>query len=536
MTDFDRREFLGLTAAMLVSPRPAGAQATPPPGDAMATLRRAIPIAEADPERPVYHFRPPANWNNDPNGTIFHRGWHHLFYQLNPAAPRGGNQHWGHARSRDLVNWEHLPIALAPSPDRRERAIFSGCAIEGADGKVRLFYTSIGHPVPEQWMAVPLDDELIRWDKPAFNPVVAADVHGRTPVFQWRDPFTFREGGRTYMVLGGNLNNSQGGGGVVLLYRATNAEMTKWEYLGVVHQYRDRQIWNVECPNLFKLGDKWVLIMSPQQPCEYFIGTLDLSKPAFTAETHGILDAGNSYASNISVDDKGRTILWLWGRTNTSPEKGWNGVMVMPRILSIGADGFLRQEPAPEFEKLRGAAVSVTPSEIALGTPTVLDAVRGDSLEIDAEFVMGGAGEVGFDLRRSADGKPGVTVRVARNGSLMVGNVRAAISRALDRYRLRIFLDKRVVEVYVNDGEAAIYSTVEAGLQDLGVAVVANAPAGRGGGFAPPAAAGRGGQAPGAPLPLGGGRGTAPSGPPRLQSLRAWTMRPATFDLARFKA
>ena len=40
----------------------------------------------ADPERPVYHFRPPANWTNDPNGTIYYKGWHHLFYQLNPAA------------------------------------------------------------------------------------------------------------------------------------------------------------------------------------------------------------------------------------------------------------------------------------------------------------------------------------------------------------------------------------------------------------------------------------------------------------------
>ena len=90
--------------------------------------------------------------------------------------------------------------------------------------------------------------------------------------------------------------------------------------------------------------------MSPQQPCEYFIGDLDLAERRFIPDTHGVLDAGNAYASNISVDDRGRTILWLWGRTNTAPEKGWNGVMVLPRILSIGADGLLRQEPAPEFE------------------------------------------------------------------------------------------------------------------------------------------------------------------------------------------
>jgi beta-fructofuranosidase len=488
-------------------------QSNQPLTDAMAAMQAAIPVAAADIERPVYHFRPPANWTNDPNGTIHYKGWHHLFYQLNPTAARGGNQHWGHARSRDLVNWEHLPIALWPSSDRGERAIFSGGAITGADGKVRLFYTSIGHPTPQQWMAVPLDDELIAWEKPSFNPVLALDAHGATQVAQWRDPFLFREAGRTYMVLGGNFNNSRGGGGVTLLYRAGNADMTRWEYLGVLHRYHDLQIWNIECPNFFKLGSKWVLIVSPQQACEYFIGELDLSKPRFIPEAHGVLDAGNAYASNISVDDRGRTILWLWGRTNTNPEKGWNGVMVMPRIVSISADGLLRQVPAPEFETLRDAPVDVPAREIELGTPVPIEQIRGDTLEVEAEFVMGGAGEVGFDLRRSADGKTGASVRIARNGWLSVGSVRAPISRALERYRVRVFLDKRVIEVYVNDGEAALYSTIDAGAQDLDIAVVANAPAGRG---------------------FGGGRG-GPTGPARLQSCRAWQMKAADFSLTRFK-
>lgn len=482
----------------------------------MVAMQAAVPLAIADPERPVYHFRPPANWTNDPNGTIHYRGWHHLFYQLNPAAPRAGNQHWGHARSRDLVNWDHLPIAIAPSSDRGERAIFSGGTIVGADGRVRLFYTSIGHPMPQQWMAVPQDDDLITWDKPSLNPVLTLDVHRDIEVSQWRDPFLFREAGQAFMVLGGNLNNSRGGGGVTLLYRAVTDQMTRWDYLGILHRYHDRQIWNIECPNFFKLGNKWVLIVSPQQACEYFIGELDLAAPRFFPQAHGVLDAGNAYASNISVDDRGRTILWLWGRTNTNPDKGWNGVMVMPRVLSIGADGFLRQQPAPEFETLRGALTQVAETDIPAGASVVMDQVRGDALEIDAEFVMGGAGEVGFDLRRSMDGRAGLEVRIGRNGSLRVGSARTAISRGLERYRLRVFLDKRVAEVYVNDGEAATYSTVDAGPQDLGVAVVANAAAAAGG--------------------VGGGRGVgAPAGPARVVSLRMWPLKPATFDLTRFK-
>src|ERR1039458_8526511 len=77
---------------------------------AMKSDLAAVPKAAADPNRPVYHVHPPANWNNDPNGTVWYKGWHHVFYQHNPYGAAWGNMHWGHARSRDLVNWEHLPI------------------------------------------------------------------------------------------------------------------------------------------------------------------------------------------------------------------------------------------------------------------------------------------------------------------------------------------------------------------------------------------------------------------------------------------
>jgi beta-fructofuranosidase len=98
-----RREFVSTVSAMPLGLRVLQEGSPAPLAAATESLRAAVPLAEADPDRPVYHFHPPANWNNDPNGTIFCRGWHHLFCQLNPSAPRVGNEHWGHARSRDLV-------------------------------------------------------------------------------------------------------------------------------------------------------------------------------------------------------------------------------------------------------------------------------------------------------------------------------------------------------------------------------------------------------------------------------------------------
>lgn len=512
----NRREFL-LSAAAMSAAWPAMGQtpAADDPSAATAALRAAVPLAARDPERPVYHFRPPANWTNDPNGTIYYKGWHHLFYQLNPAEPRGGNQHWGHARSRDLVNWEHLPIALWPLTSRGERAVYSGGATPGPDGRPLLFYTSIGHEHPEQWIAVPQDDNLIRWDRPALNPVLTVAAHGALTPSQWRDPFLFTEGRDTYMVCGGNVNDSRGAGGAVFLYKAANAGLTGWRYLGIVYRQRDRQYFNIECPNLFRLGDKWVLLHSPHRPVECLVGTLDLSKPAFVPETHAVLDPGDAYASNISVDDKGRTILWLWGRTRNPPDRGWSGVMVMPRVLSLDADGFVRQQPAPEFEQLRGAPetrAAVTPVP---GQPIVLDGIAGDCLELAADIVTGNTtGGVGFDVRRSADGRTATKIRIVPPGVLAVGDVRAPLSRGRARHALRVFLDKRVVEVYANDGEAAIYGTIDAAPGDLGVAVAADPRVRREGLFGPPP--------PSAPVE------------PRVEGLTVWTLGPARFDLGIF--
>jgi len=466
---------------------------------AMNSAIAAIPQAAADPERPVYHFHPPANWHNDPNGTIFYRGWHHLFYQFNPYGSMWGHMHWGHARSRDLVNWQHLPIALAPSKALGETAVFSGGAILTRAGEPRLFYTSIGNRAPEQWMAEPADEEWLVWKKSPANPILTTAIHGRLDVKDWRDPFLFTEEGATYMVCGGNTSDERwGGAGQVQLYKASNDALTKWTHLGPVFECRDREIINIECPNLFKLDGKWVLIVSPHKPCAYFVGSLDLKRPRFTPEAYGVLDAGDDYASNISTDATGRTILWLWGRTDTQAAKGWNSVMTLPRILSIGPDGFLRQQPAAEFEALRHSPVAAGAHSLT-ATPTLLRGVRGDCMELDIEIALGKAEAVRLDLRCAESGKTGASITMHGDGRLSAGKATALIGKN-ERYHLRIFLDKRVFEVYVNDGVAALYGTIDAAPHDLGVAASAR------------------------------GDGAA------LTAVKAWQLRPAEFDLSRFRA
>jgi len=198
-------------------------------------------------------------------------------------------------------------------------------------------------------------------------------------------------------------------------------------------------------------------------------------------------------------------------------------VITMPRIISIGPDGFLRQQPAPEFETLRGEAKTFTARELG-EKPLVLDGVPGDATEIEAEFT--GNGAFGFELRRSPEGKPGVVVSIQR-GNLTVGDVRSYVGNAT-RYQIRIFLDKRCMEVFVNDGVAAVYHSVEAPRENQGIAVFAQA-----GGFG-----GRGGMgAPGGPPPgatvAGSANRPAPA-PIRIESLKVWPMKPAKFSMEHF--
>jgi beta-fructofuranosidase len=89
-----------------------------------------------------YHIMAPANWINDPNGLVQYKGEYHVFYQHHPYDENWGPMHWGHVKSKDLVHWEHLPIALAPGDACDTNGCFSGSAVDN-DGELTLIYT--GH-------------------------------------------------------------------------------------------------------------------------------------------------------------------------------------------------------------------------------------------------------------------------------------------------------------------------------------------------------------------------------------------------------
>jgi beta-fructofuranosidase len=127
-----------------------------------------------DSQRPGFHFLPPRNWMNDPNGWIQWKGQYHLFYQYNPNGAFHADMHWGHAVSDDLVRWQHLPIALAPTPDGADKdGVYSGCIVDN-QGVPTLFYTGV---FPEVQCAAVGSDDLVSWEKRA-EPVIDGPPDG----------------------------------------------------------------------------------------------------------------------------------------------------------------------------------------------------------------------------------------------------------------------------------------------------------------------------------------------------------------------
>ena len=132
----------------------------------------------SDPHRPAYHFLAPANWMNDPNGTIFWQGRYHIFYQYNPNGAFHGTIHWGHASSADLVHWEDHPIALAPTPGAADREqCYSGAAFVTREGAPAFIY----HGVPDGiCLATSADGRA--WDKENQTVVAGTNIVVPTPL------------------------------------------------------------------------------------------------------------------------------------------------------------------------------------------------------------------------------------------------------------------------------------------------------------------------------------------------------------------
>ncbi|MEJ1223257.1 glycoside hydrolase family 32 protein [Sediminicola sp. 1XM1-17] len=441
-----------------------------------------------EPYRPQFHFTPEKMWMNDPNGLVYHKGLYHLFYQYYPEDTVWGPMHWGHAVSKDMMHWEHRPIALFPD---EHGLIFSGSAVvdvnntsgfgspenpalvaiftyhlmEGEEAGRKDFQT--------QGIAYSLDNGDT-WTKYTGNPVIE-----NTGIRDFRDPKVFwndKANKWTMLLVAGDH---------LQIWESPN--LIDWQYTSEFGRQQGAHggVW--ECPDLFPLEvegtteKKWVLLISinPGAPnggsgTQYFIGDFDGSTFTSDQQEARWIDLGrDNYAgvtyNNVPNEDR-IFIGWMsnWDYARDTPTEKWRSAMTLPRKLSlrkVGSGYGLFNFPLEGFD---GLVEKAPLQKVAVRSMDVLSVPNENLNQSDLMFKTGAAS---FQLIFTNDLKEKLVVVVDRKNKMLILN-RANSGRTgfhksfpdpiqkmplsdlpSGKINFRIIMDWSSLELFVNDGQ-----------------------------------------------------------------------------------
>ena len=393
--------------------------------------------------RQQYHFSQYKNWNNDPNGLVYYNGYYHLYFQHHPYSKYWNDMYWGHARSKDLVHWEQLPICVFPDDlgyawSGSARVYHKGEIPEidswfTKDTGLIAFYTSDGERQDQVIMSS--DDEGMTWTKRRVVPQGLVGIHDRK--VSCRDPkvFEVQNGNeKVYgMVISGMETND------VWLLQSRN--MLDWEYAGHFNMFRP------ECVDVVEIvaDDNTTHTVLTFEGREYLVGEFKYNNDNRTIyfekySANGGIDITNktieeinapqmdfgpdSYATqSFYIDDTaskyfGKTISlsWFSGVPGAEPsaESGafaavrtkWNGggftIPVELGLKKVGDEYVLTQTPITlensDFDKEEIVSVSNDACDTNL-----LKDVNTHQLEIIAEFNNPNKEDIEFKINIGED-------------------------------------------------------------------------------------------------------------------------------------
>ncbi|MCR4950773.1 MAG: sucrose-6-phosphate hydrolase [Solobacterium sp.] len=323
----------------------------------------------ASPWREDYHIQTVTGLMNDPNGFSWFDGKWHLFYQWFPFGGVHGLKHWYHVTSDDLVTWKNEGLGMKPHLLEDNRGCYSGSGLAEGD-TLYLAYTGNNKDIHMQRHPFQMLAKMDREGKIVKSQIPLIYEQENYTEHQ-RDPKLFSYNGKYYILLGAQTKEQKG---VFLLFESEQIEKG-WKLLGElkVRGYEDFGFM-VECPDIEKVGDKWVLLFSPQglEPdgdrfrCKYnnvyFVGDMDFENLEFIPDGEfEELDRGfDFYAAQCAYQtkepDAAYMIAWFGCGDYTTPatdEEGFSGLQTLPRRLTV-ENGKLMQRPVPAAEKIRG--------------------------------------------------------------------------------------------------------------------------------------------------------------------------------------
>ena len=408
--------------------------------------------------RPYIHFTTEYGWINDPNGLLKYTSpvtgetVYHMFYQHNPYDWVWGNMHWGHAFSRDLINWEHLPIALYPD---EMGTMFSGSAIvdkenrsglkTGDEDVILLFYTAAGGcsrlsagAKSTQCLAYSNDGGMT-FTKYEHNPIVPHIIGGnRDPKVIWCEEIgkyimALYLDGRTFALLASD-------------------DFIHWEELQRLDIEND-----AECPDIFPLpvnGDvpdrKWVMIAASS--C-YVVGEFTDGKFDIIQEPRRLYSGNGSYAAQtVSTDEEYERIQIAWDNTAVFGNAAFRCQMSVPCTLSLEKDdgGYhLVTKPIPALDAAAREIQEYCDVEISSDKrfSAVLDECAYElDLELDHDRFVS---DIRMDLL-------GQVIGITADGKVNIGNNSVSFTMREDGAKIRIIIDKGTAEVFTDGGRGVM--------------------------------------------------------------------------------
>ena len=400
--------------------------------------------------RPQYHHTPLYGWMNDPNGMFYKDGVWHLYYQWNPYGSHWENMTWGHSTSRDLIHWEAQPTAIEADA---LGTIFSGsCVVDG--DRVVAFYTSAGQH-QTQSTAVSHDNGLT-FEKYAGNPIITSDQ----PDF--RDPKAFwNEEARLWnliLAVGQEMH----------IYSSKDLKQWRFESTFGKEYGGHGGVW--ECPDLFKIDDKWVLLcnINPGGPfggsaTQYFIGQFDGHK--FTCESMPKvtkwLDHGKDHYATVSFynapDDRRVVLAWMsnWQYANQVPTKQFRSANSIPRDLGLFHDGeetYVSVVPSKEMLAARGAKLK-KPTDCC---EIVVDVKQNCTIELSN--ALGERVVMTYDAQKQT-----FAMDRTKSGDVSFSEAFPCVTTAPTHgalKQLRLFVDRCSLEAFDADGRMAMTNLV----------------------------------------------------------------------------
>ena len=410
------------------------------------------------------HFKAPNCWINDPNGFIWYKGRYHLFYQCFPYSAHWGRMHWGHAVSKDLVNWDEKGIALFPSKTDDRSGCFSGSAIEYKD-KMYIYYTGVNYTeedpeninccINDTFTAAQLmitSEDGMKFDnitdkKTVIPPIEDKKIGDKNHT---RDPKVWRGKDAWYMVLGSTVDKN----GRLLFYKSS--DLKTWQYLNYCE--KDGFGWMWECPDFFEIDGKGVTIFSPMgffndgngydsvavcmlSSFDENTGKMELS------ENYQLFDYGiDLYAPQSTTDKDGNRVVIAWARMPEAiiTEKGeWCGMMCIPRIVDV-KNNHVYIRPHTNVKNSFVTKLSA-PKKSGYMLKTTLK--NGESINVG-----------GYVIKREND-------KITTDRSKVFNikdNYRLIAETPVinDGYELEIYVDEHLVEVFINNGEYVISNVV----------------------------------------------------------------------------